>query len=61
MDQGSKEKGEDEMAGGSGTVKVEEEEVLYVTDTDSEDDPIVKEEDVGPQPKLLLNRRKINL
>ena len=26
MDQGSKEKGEDEMAGGSGTVKVEEEE-----------------------------------
>ena len=41
-------------AGGSGTEKVEEEEVLQVTNIDSEDDPIMKEE-VGPQPKLLLN------
>ena len=42
----------EDAAGGSGTV--DEEEVLQVTDTDSEDEPIVKEE-AGPKPKLLLN------
>ena len=35
----------------------EEEEILYVTDTDSEDDPIEEEEEkfVGLQAKYLLN------
>jgi hypothetical protein len=35
----------------------EEDEILYVTDTDSEDDPIEEEEEkvVGPQAKYLLN------